>query len=83
MLSKEYYLDLAGGKFNETTQADLAHLFAALEQAPAKDHLVVHFHGGLVSRTMAETAAEGCCLATPKVAPIQSSFSGAPIFGPR
>jgi hypothetical protein len=59
MLSSEHYLDLAGGKFNQTSAADLARLFTAVEQSPAKDHLVVHFHGGLVSRAAAETAAEG------------------------
>jgi hypothetical protein len=59
MLSPNHYLDLADGKFNQTNAADLTTLFDSLERAAAKDHLVVHFHGGLVSRATAELAAEG------------------------
>ncbi len=58
MLSKNHYLDLAEGKFKGTTAADLGPMFAALEQGPVKDHIVVHLHGGLVSRTSAEQSAE-------------------------
>lgn len=59
MIDRAHYLDLAGGKFNQTSASDLAQLFQAVEQSSAKDHLVVHFHGGLVSRKTAETAAVG------------------------
>jgi hypothetical protein len=50
MLSPRYYVDLADGRFNLTTDLDLAEVFAQLEAAPTRGHLVVHFHGGLVSR---------------------------------
>jgi len=59
MLSPEHYLDLAGGKFSQSSPADLSRLFAAIQRSPAKDHLVIHFHGGLVSRASAEGSAEG------------------------
>jgi len=59
MLSPRYYVDLADGRFNLTTAADLAEVFARLEAAPTRDHLAVHFHGGLVSRASAEAGAEG------------------------
>ena len=59
MLPPEHYLDLAAGKFNLTSAGDLAQLFVAIRRSPAKDHLVIHFHGGLVSRATAELAAEG------------------------
>jgi hypothetical protein len=59
MLSSDHYIDLAAGKFNKTSPGDLARLFAKIEQTTAKDHLVIHFHGGLVSRASAEETAEG------------------------
>jgi len=58
MLTKAHYLDLLEGKFHETTADDLAKLFDALEKS-AKQRLVVHLHGGLVSRASAEQTAEG------------------------
>src|SRR5687768_9774509 len=59
MLSRDHYVDLADGRFHQTTALDLAHLFNSVAQASTRDHLVVHFHGGLVSRAAAELAAEG------------------------
>jgi hypothetical protein len=59
MLDRKHYLDLADGKFHQTSPADLAALFKAVEYSPSKDHLVVHFHGGLVSRKSAGKAADG------------------------
>lgn len=42
-----HFVDLIDGRFAATSAADLAALFA---DAQNSDHLVVHFHGGLVSR---------------------------------
>ncbi|MEP7305620.1 MAG: hypothetical protein ABJA98_08895 [Acidobacteriota bacterium] len=73
MLRKDHYLDLAGGKFNLTTSADLGRLFEAVERSPLKDSLVVHFHGGLVSRAQGEKAAEG-------LMPYYESGAAYPVF---
>jgi hypothetical protein len=54
MIDKKYHLDLVAGKFKGTTSADLAKLFKA---AAGSNQLVVHFHGGLVSRASATTMA--------------------------
>jgi len=59
MLSKNHYLDLADGKFKGTDADDLAGLFEAVGRSPRSEHLVVHFHGGLVSRAQGERAADG------------------------
>ena len=48
-LPPEHFLDLEDGKFSRTTAADLDTLFQKLDAHPAKN-VVVHFHGGLVSR---------------------------------
>ena len=50
MISKNHYLDLVDGKFSRTSATDLAALFDSLESDSDANHLVVHFHGGLVSR---------------------------------
>jgi hypothetical protein len=44
------FIDLINGRFADTKAADLASLFAKAQTA---DHLVVHFHGGLVSHDAA------------------------------
>jgi len=59
MLPRDHYIDLADGRFNQTTAADLARLFHTVEQASTKNHIVVHFHGGLVSRSAGESSARG------------------------
>jgi hypothetical protein len=52
-LDRLRHIDLKNGVFNDTRPEDLDALFAAVDT----DHLVVHFHGGLVSRRAAlETA---------------------------
>ena len=58
MISKTHYLDLEDGKFSQTSAADLTDLFAAVEGDEDSDHLVVHFHGGLVSRAASLAMAE-------------------------
>jgi hypothetical protein len=55
MIDKSNSLDLVVGKFVDTTAADLTAMFAA---NVASDLLVVHFHGGLVSRASAHASAE-------------------------
>jgi len=46
----KHFVDLVNGRFAQTTADNLAALFA---DASGSDHLVVHFHGGLVSRSSA------------------------------
>lgn len=57
-ISTDHYLDLEDGKFSRTTRNDLAQLFQAVEADPNADHLIVHFHGGLVSRDASMAMAE-------------------------
>ncbi|MEN3370744.1 MAG: hypothetical protein V7609_2887 [Verrucomicrobiota bacterium] len=73
MLPPEHYIDLAAGKFNKTSPADLAQLFTKVGQSAAKDHVVIHFHGGLVSRASAEASAEG-------LLPTYESAGAYPVF---
>ncbi len=49
-LSTDHYLDLDDGKFAGTSKADLDQLFTTLAGDPDRNTLVVHFHGGNVSR---------------------------------
>jgi hypothetical protein len=46
----KHFVDLVDGRFAETNAADLAALFANAQSA---EHLVIHFHGGLVGRDSA------------------------------
>ena len=55
MINNRNSLDLVAGKFKDTTANDLSMLFAGIADS---DLLVVHFHGGLVSRASAHTSAE-------------------------
>jgi hypothetical protein len=50
------YIDLEKGAFAKTTAADLEQFFASLKANNTKK-LVVHFHGGLVSRASAHSSA--------------------------
>jgi hypothetical protein len=45
----EHEIDLKGGKFEKTSQADLQGAFEKFA-ATGSNHLCVFFHGGLVSR---------------------------------
>ncbi len=58
MINKNHYVDLVDGRFSETSRTDLAAAFQSLG-ASGKNHLVVHFHGGLVSRKSGLEGAEG------------------------
>ncbi len=58
MLPKKHYIDLVDGKFCKTSLQDLKALFQSLSTSAAADHLVLHFHGGLVSRTAAHKNAQ-------------------------
>ena len=55
-LDPNHFVDLVDGRFAQTTAADLSALFLNARDA---DHLVVHFHGGLVSRASAFDSAMG------------------------
>jgi hypothetical protein len=57
-VGKQHYVDLVDGEFRGTNADDLQAVFTALEASGQKDHLVVHFHGGLVGRAAAEGIAE-------------------------
>jgi hypothetical protein len=48
-LSRHHYINLRSGRFDKTNRQDLRLLFDAFAQHKYKDHLIVHFHGGLVS----------------------------------
>jgi hypothetical protein len=58
MLSENHYLELIGGKLSQNGPDNIVGLFNSLEKASTSNHLVVHLHGGLVSRSMAEQTAE-------------------------
>jgi len=49
-LDPNHFVDLEDGRFAQTSADDLANLFL---KAGDQNHLVVHFHGGLVSRDSA------------------------------
>jgi hypothetical protein len=53
-LDPDHFIDLVDGRFGQTTAADLATLFSRATDA---NHLVVHFHGGLVNRSAAHAGA--------------------------
>ena len=72
-LPKIHYLDLVDGKFASTSRADLKAAFASLARSPERDHLLVHFHGGLVSRAGAMANAR-------KLLPVLTSGGAYPIF---
>lgn len=57
-VSNSHHLDVVDGKFSGTTSVDLANLFKEVEKSQYRDHLVVHFHGGLVPRKSAERIAD-------------------------
>lgn len=50
-LTKDHYIQLKDGAFDGTTKDDLDHLFKSLAADPRHDHIVLHFHGGLVGAT--------------------------------
>ena len=59
--TKLHYLDVVDGEFRGTTAADLEELFKEVEKSEHRDHIVVHFHGGLVLR---ETTGVAACRRT-------------------
>lgn len=54
-LPPEHFLDLVDGRFAQTSASDLDTLFQRLTSDPG-NHLVVHFHGGLVPRNSAHAS---------------------------
>jgi hypothetical protein len=72
-VSKNHLIDLVDGKFSGTTLADLAALFDNLAKAPTGKNLVVHFHGGLVSRADGTRAAE-------RLLPVYEKATAYPVF---
>lgn len=59
MLSKNHYINLASGRFDDTQLSDLDAAFKAFDSSSSKANLVIHFHGGLVNEKAAMTSAEG------------------------
>lgn len=55
-MDKLHAIDLVDGRFADTSRQDLKDAFANLSSS-GKKHLVVHFHGGLVSRQIGLQAA--------------------------
>jgi hypothetical protein len=74
MLAPTHYLDLVAGSFFGTTPEQLQALFTAVETSPNGQNLVVHFHGGLVSRAAAMRSAEEVLL------PVYRAAGAYPIF---
>lgn len=59
-ISKNHFLHIGNGQFSGTTYKDLDAAFENLaEEAHKNKSLVIHFHGGLVSRKKAEARIEG------------------------
>lgn len=58
LLTKDHYIQLKDGVLDVTSQQDLDHLFEVLAADPHRDHIVLHFHGGLVSVERAMENAE-------------------------
>ncbi len=57
-LATTHYLDLVDGKFKRTSAQELDALFRAFDKDSHNNHLVVHFHGGLVGRDSGEEIAK-------------------------
>jgi hypothetical protein len=57
-IPKSNYLDLVDGAFDGTNAGDLAAAFDSIPNSAAPNHLVVHFHGGLVGHKSALSMAE-------------------------
>jgi len=49
---------MVAGRFKDTSAFDLKELFAAADKSEQRDHLVFHFHGGLVGRESAHAVGE-------------------------
>lgn len=71
-LPKDHYLDLDDGKFAGTSKADLDQLFQTFASGQ-HDRLVVHFHGGNVSKQ------EGMAIAQ-RLLPVYRAAGAYPVF---
>lgn len=54
----DFVLHSQGGKFADNTNSKLADVKRLLTNAKAKDHVVIHLHGGLVSKDSAYGVAD-------------------------
>ncbi len=57
-LDPKHHINLRNGQFDGTSSADLTALFQNFAADAHKDHLVVHFHGGLNSKKVGLEAAK-------------------------
>ena len=57
-LTKDHYIELKDGAFDDTSKDDLDNLFKTLAADPHRDNIVLHFHGGLVDVARAMQIAE-------------------------
>ncbi len=73
MIDSRHKMILASGRFSGTTREQLTEAFKAFTASPQKDVLVIHFHGGLVSKDDAEGNAERLSL-------IYQNAGGYPFF---
>ncbi|WP_315861210.1 S8 family serine peptidase [Anatilimnocola floriformis] len=58
MFSKNHYINLASGRFDNTQLSDLDAAFESFDASKPSSGLVIHFHGGLVNEKAAMTSAE-------------------------
>jgi hypothetical protein len=58
MVDSNHKMILASGRFKGTNRQQLTAAFDTFVNSPQKNTLVIHFHGGLVSESSAETIAE-------------------------
>jgi len=73
MISKSHYLDLEDGKFSGTNASNLQGMFDAIEDDGNANHLIIHFHGGLVSREDSLGMAE-------RLLPVYRQANAFPVF---
>jgi len=72
-LDKTHYVNLKNGQFDSTTRLQMATLFQTFAASPARDNLIVYFHGGLVGEAAGMATAE-------RLLPVFESSGGYPVF---
>ena len=72
-LSKAHYVNLKNGQFDSTSRGEFASLFQTFAASPARDNLVVYFHGGLVGEGQGMATAE-------RLLPVFQAAGSYPVF---
>jgi pimeloyl-ACP methyl ester carboxylesterase len=73
MSDSNHTMILANGRFDATNRDQLRAAFETFSNSQQKDTLVIHFHGGLVSRAAAEEMAD-------RLLPVYQAAGGYPFF---